>query len=497
MTDCRVTHLGLVAAWTLSAICPALAGDWPQWRGPTGDSVSRETRLPAEWSEQAGIVWKTALPEWGTSTPAIWGDAIFVTAHADDRLLLVRLDKRSGRVEWTRQVGSGEARRAPAQKNASPRGEQKFHRLQNLASPSPVTNGQLVVVHYGNGDLAAFDFAGKQRWRRNLQDDHGKYTIWWGHANSPVLYGDLVISVCMQDSLADLGGPIAASYVVAHDLATGAERWKTPRMTPAEAEQCDAYTTPVFRRTEGRTELVIMGGNQVDAYSPETGKPLWALAGLTGGRTVTGPTLAHGLVFVTRGMKGPLLAVSPAHEGPLDQSAIAWTHEQGTPDSCCPVVWQDLLYLVSDHGVAQCLDARSGAVQWQERLGGDFKASPLAADGRIYFLNTSGRCTVVTAGRRFEKLAENKLDDETIASPAVSDGHIYVRGRRWLYCIGQVASSKPAGNNPKSEIRNPKESETRKAQTRISDFLRIPHFCFPSDFGSPSDFGFRIFPCGC
>jgi outer membrane protein assembly factor BamB len=422
---------------TLAAFClllsPAAAGNWPQWRGPEGTGVSQEKEVPIVWHEGRGIVWKCPLPEWGTSTPAIWGDAIFVTSHtAENKLLLMRIDKKTGKLVWQQEVGSGEAVR-----EAPKRSTQKFHQLHNLASPSPVTDGKFVVVHFGNGDLAAYDYDGQQLWRRNLQEDYGAYSIWWGHANSPVLSGNLVISVSMQDSLADQQANPIESYLIAHDLDSGDVRWKIPRNTQAKAEECDAYTTPLLCQLNGKEQLVVMGGNQLDAYDPATGKQLWFLDGLVGGRTVTGPTTAHGLIYTTRGMRGPLLAVDPKQQGELTFRDIVWDYKEGTPDTCCPVVWNDLLFTVADDGVARCFDAQSGNLQWKERLKGKYKASPVAAEGRIFFLNTEGVTTVVSASPRYDELVENKLDDETIASPAISDGKIYIRGRKSLYCIGR------------------------------------------------------------
>ncbi|MBI3837234.1 MAG: PQQ-binding-like beta-propeller repeat protein [Planctomycetia bacterium] len=409
----------------------ARAEDWPAWRGPRGDSASRDSGLPVTWDAQRGIAWKTTLPEWGSSTPAIWDDAVFVTTQHEDDLLTLKLDRRTGTVEWTQKVGQGTIPRAGPKRE-----KQKFHQLHNLASPSPVTDGKLVVVHFGNGDLAAYDFIGKLHWRRNLQEDYGSYTIWWGHANSPVLYRDLVISVCMQDSLADLTDKQSASYLVAHDLATGKERWKSTRMTGAPAEEGDAYTTPILVKVEGKIQLIVMGGNQVDAYDPATGEQLWYLAGLVGGRTVTGPTPGEAVVYVTRGMRGPLVAVKLGGRGKRPISDIVWKYDQGTPDTPCPVLWNDLLFTVTDDGIARAFDARTGQLHWKQRLAGDYKASPLAADARIYFLNTAGLCTVIAASNRFEKLSENPLPDVTLASPAVSGGHLYIRGRQALYCLG-------------------------------------------------------------
>jgi outer membrane protein assembly factor BamB len=348
--------------------------------------------------------------------------------------MLVKLAGQSGRIAWRQQVGA-----ASTPRTGPKRDKQVFHQLHNLASPSPVTDGEVVVAHFGNGDLAAYDFDGKQLWKRNLQDDYGAYTIWWGHANSPVLHGDLVISVCMQDSLADVAQQPVQSYLVAHDRWTGAERWKTARMTDAPAEQADAYTTPLLIDANGSNQLVVMGANHLDAYDPRTGQQLWDIPGLVGGRTVTGPTAADGMLFVTRGMRGALLAIKLDGDSP-SANDVVWKYTQGTPDTPCPVLWGETLFTVTDDGIARAFDARDGQVHWKERLKGDYKASPLAAEGRIYFLNTAGLCTVVSAGERFEKLSENQLPDTTLASPAVWRDKLLFRGQSALYCVGDKST---------------------------------------------------------
>jgi len=411
------------------------------------------------WSETSGIAWKCPLPEWGTSTPAIWGEAVFVTTQKGDDLLLIRISKSTGRIDWTRTAGTAKTERMELRKKGpGERKAQRFHETHNMASPSPVTDGERAIVHFGNGELASYDFQGNRQWTRNLQDDHGTYTIWWGHANSPVLHGDLVISACMQDSLEDLGGS-SPSYLVAHDKRTGKEKWKTMRKTRAQAEQCDSYVTPLLRPTARGTELIVTGGNQLDAYDPSTGKQVWHLPGLNGNRVITGPTLRKDLVYATIGMRGALVAVRPGAEGELRQSAVAWRCEKSTPDSPSPVCASDLLFMVSDNGIATCLDAESGELRWRERIPGDYRSSPIAAEGRVYFLNMNGLTTVVAASSRFEKLAENRIDalalsvrgtenkrasgdDVTIASPAVSDGRIFLRGRRALYAIGRPFGGK-------------------------------------------------------
>jgi outer membrane protein assembly factor BamB len=426
----------LIPAVVLGLSPHGFAGPWPQWRGPQGNGVSEETNLPSQWSETEGLAWKTPLPEWGTSTPAVWDDAVFVTTEHDGQLLLMRLSAVHGEPVWTQVVGSGTANRKDA---GADKRSAKFHDLHNLASPSPVTDGERVIVHFGNGDLASYRFDGTREWRRNLVDDHGRYTIWWGHANSPVLVGELVISVCMQDSLAGTDRPLSPSYLVAHHKATGNVVWTTQRMTGADAEQCDAYTTPLLVARDGRHELVVMGGNWLDGYDPATGKRMWHLPGLVGGRTITGPTAAEGLVFATVGMRGPLHAVRLGGRDELKPAeVVVWREAQSTPDSCCPVVWGGWLWMVTDNGVASCLDARTGRALWRERLGEpDYKSSPIVADGRVYFLSRSGVTTVLKAQGEYEVVARNTLEDEFLASPAVADGRIYLRGRRALYAIGK------------------------------------------------------------
>jgi outer membrane protein assembly factor BamB len=306
-----------------------------------------------------------------------------------------------------------------------------------MASPSPVTDGERVIVHFGNGDLAAYSFAGEQIWKRNLQEDHGPYTIWWGHANSPVLHRDLVISACMQDSLADLPGGQSLSYVVAHDKRTGKEVWKTSRMTSAKAEECDSYITPILRRNGNTTEVVLVGGDTLDAYNPATGDRLWHFPNLAKARIITGLCTHADLVFATRGMRGDLFALRPSGLGQLPISDQVWRHAPGTPDTCCPVATNGLLFWVSDNGVARCVDAATGSEHWAQRLGGEFKASPVIAEGRVHFLNTAGKCFVLAAKPNFQRLAENSIDDEMLASPAIVDGQIYLRGKKGLYCIGE------------------------------------------------------------
>jgi outer membrane protein assembly factor BamB len=398
---------------------------WPQWRGPTQDGISPSTDLPVRWSKTDNIVWKKSLPGKGNSTPAIWKDALFVTAQEGDRLLLLRLDRVDGKVVWQRQVGTG----TPSYEG--PPGPGRFHNEHNMASPSPVTDGKHVWVHYGNGDLACYDFAGERVWGFNLTDRLGKYTIWWGHANSPCLAGDLLISVCIQDPK---GG--GQSYLVAHDKRTGEEKWRVPRDTGAKSEPADAYTTPLLYRQGGRLELIVFGGNVLDAYDPATGERLWQCRAFKGNRVISSPTIAGDTVYAVQGMKGPVVAVRAGGSGDVTDTHVRWKYAGPTPDSASPVVANGLVFLATNEGVSVCLDVQTGKEQWRQRMGGSFRASPLAAGNKVYFFGKGGVTTVVEVAREFRVIAESDLGEETMASPAAAGGDLFLRTEGYLYRIG-------------------------------------------------------------
>jgi outer membrane protein assembly factor BamB len=399
---------------------------WPQWRGPTADSVSPIADLPMQWGPKENVRWKVPLPGWGTSTPAIWRDTIFVTAQKDEHLLLLSLDAKNGAVKWEREVGQGTPRRK------GPVGIGRYHDEHNMASPSPITDGQLVWVHYGNGDTACYDFAGKQVWAKNLTEKFGPYTIWWGHANTPVLVGDLLVSACMQDPKD--GGK---SYVVAHDKRTGEERWHVDRNTGATAEPADSYTTPLVHQVGDSTEILVYGGNVLDAYDPANGKRRWESKVFKGNRVISGPTLAGDTVYAIQGMKGPVFAIKTGGEGDVTATHLRWSYKGGTPDAASPVIVNDLVFLANNAGTAICLDAKSGEELWKERLADGFRATPLVAGGKIYFFGKEGKTTIAAAARVFQKLAENQLGEDVTASPAVAHGDLFIRTKVHLYRIGK------------------------------------------------------------
>jgi outer membrane protein assembly factor BamB len=412
--------------------------NWPSWRGPEGNSVSYDKSLPTSWSEKENIAWKVPISGDGASSPCIWENSIFLTSQDGEKLIGLKFDLKTGTNSWSKELGSGETIRDPLKgKPGDQRRRQKFHKLHNLASPSPVTNGKKVVFLFGNGDLACTDFNGNTIWKKNLQKEQGTFTIWWGYSNSPFIHENIVICTVMQDSLGDLEGEKAQSFLIAYDLDSGKEVWKTLRKTVATAESCDSYTTPIYHKAANQNQIIVMGGNQLDAYDPKTGKQLWKKEGLNGGRTITGPTIHENTVFATRGMRGPLVALKLDNSSGLPSSEnYSWEFSKNTPDSCCPVALNGLVFTISDNGFAQCLDSTNGTIYWNERLGGDYKSSPIACNGKVYFTNLEGVSTIVEANKTFKIVNKNSIGEGVIASPAISFNHLFLRTRKSLVCIG-------------------------------------------------------------
>ena len=428
----------------------AQAENWPHWRGPGGDGVSTEKNLPLEWSATENITWQVPMTAWSGATPIIWGDYIFLNAaeggkrtppgygrrrrgqkgqpppppaeeeEPDPRagdLALWCLNRNSGEVRWTRSLGAGNRQLMK----------------QNMSSPSPVTDGEHVWVMTGTGILKSFDFEGNEIWSRNIQTDYGEFGLMWGYASSPLLYnGTLYVQVLHGMKTDD------PSYLLGIDPATGSTTWRVERPTDAIAESPDSYTTPAVLRYQGRTEIVVTGGDYVTGHDPTNGKELWRGGGLNPNkarnyRIIASPLVAGDMVYVST-RKNPFLAFQLV-DGEPNQ---LWQIADG-PDVPTPVTDGTYLHLLRDNGVMLCLKARSGEVVWgPERVRpGTYSASPVLADGRIYVTSEDGVTSVVEAGSEFKLLAENELAGYTLSSPAISDGQIFVRTERYLYCIGE------------------------------------------------------------
>jgi outer membrane protein assembly factor BamB len=413
----------------LAASTTLLADNWPHWRGPTRDGVSAETGLPIKWSATENVAWKMALPAYSGSTPIIWGDLIFLsmaTASAAGELELWAVDRNKQAVAWKRPIAGGN----------------HIERKQNMSSPSPVTDGERVWVMTGVGVLKSFDFAGKELWSRDIQADYGRFGLNWGYASSPLLHADALFVQVLHGMKTD-----DPSYVLRIDKATGKTIWRVERPTNAQRESPDSYTTPALLQYDGKTEIVISGGDAVTGHDPATGKELWRVDGLNPQnrgdyRIVASPTVMSGLV-VSPSRNNPLTAIRPGGSGNVTSTHIAWQFDRG-PDVPTPVSDGKLLYVVNETGVVYCLDLKTGqTIYGPERLPSDFySASPILADGKIYVTGeTTGTTTVFRAGPKFEILASNSFGDGCspfcLSTVAISQGQLFIRSSANLWVIGE------------------------------------------------------------
>jgi outer membrane protein assembly factor BamB len=402
------------------------ADNWPQWRGPSMNGVSAEKNLPIKWTHTENITWKLPLPAWSGSTPIVWGDRLFLNVADDlkvtqgDNLHLWCLDRTKGTIAWQRPLGSGNHQ----------------ERKQNMSTPSPVTDGTRVWVMTGTGILKAFDFAGKELWVRDIQKDYGRFGLNWGYGSSPLLHGDSLYVQVLHGMRTD-----DPSYLLRIDKASGKTVWKVERPTRARMESPDAYTTPALLRYGSNTEIVVTGGDVVTGHDPATGRELWRADGLNPDndanyRIVASP-VTHGDLIIAPTRERPMLVLKAGGRGDISRSHVLWTFGNG-PDVPTPVTDGTYLYVVNDRGIMFCLDARSGKeIYGRQRLHpGTYSGSPVLADGKIYITNEDGITSVVKAGPAFEVLAENDFDDYTLSSPAISDGQIFIRTAKALWCIG-------------------------------------------------------------
>lgn len=427
-----VLILALHGALGASEAAGASPANWPQWRGPDMNGTSSLSGLPADWSTTKNVRWATPLPAWSGSSPVVWEDTVFVTSPGPqsnpaqgrrdpgaDQIYLIAINRGDGSIRWQKLLGT----------------DNQLLMKQNMASPSPVTDGTHVWAMTGQGDLVAFDFAGEEAWRRNLQKDYGAFGLNWGFAASPLLYHDRLIIPVLHGMKTD-----DPSYLVAIEKTSGETLWKTNRPTKAVKESPDAYTTPqVFRRGE-RDEIVVNGADIVTSHDPATGEELWRVDGLNpqkhGNYRVVGSALVVGGLIVAPTRVEPMIAIRPGEGEGVGPDNIVW--QARGADVPTPVSDGKHLWVVNDRGALSCLDIETGRdVYPPQRLArGTYSASPVLADGKIYATSEDGTTTVVEAGPQFKVLAINKLEDAyTLSSPAVAHGEIFIRTSNKLYCI--------------------------------------------------------------
>jgi len=386
---------------------PALtrAADWPQFRGPTQQGISTERNLPLTWGERENIAWKTELPGLGWSSPSIAGTQIWLTTALEDghSLRALCVDRDSGRLIHDMEVFQKE-------------NPGSIHRKNSHASPTPLIEGERVYVHYGRHGTACLTTAGDVVWTTQLEYNHRH-----GPGGSPVVFEDVLIINCDGTD---------QQFTVGLDKRTGKEVWRSTR------EGSMAYSTPLLVNVNGQVQAVCCCGEWAVGYEPATGKELWRFRYPRGYSNVPRPAAAFGLTFVSSGYDTPTLyALKLDQTGDMTETGVAWKVTKGAPRNVSPLIVGDEIYLMTDNGVATCLDAKTGEQHWQERVGGDYSASPIFGDGRIYFLNETGKTTVIAPGKTYEVLAENELPGRTLASLATADGAIFLRTDEALYRI--------------------------------------------------------------
>ena len=444
-------RIARTAGTARGALPPAAGGTghWPQFRGTEATGVAEQQHLPERWNPATGenILWRTAIPGLAHSSPIVWGDAIFVTSAisgrkdatfkpglygdgdaADDRSehrwMLYAIDKRTGKVLWERTAAQGPPRN-------------KRHIKSTYASSSPATDGRIVVAWFGSQGIHAYDINGGLRWSVDLgRLDMGAYDIpsyEWGPASSPIIWNGLVIIQC--DTQAD-------SFLLALNAATGETVWKTDR------QELPSWGTPTIVNTPAGPELITNASNFVRGYDAKTGSQLWQLGGSS---KITAPTpiFAGGLHIVASGRapERPVFAVKPGARGDLTlpkgetaNAHVAWSKTGRGSYMPTPLAYRGLLYVLANNGVLDAYDIASGKEIYRQRLplvGSGFSASPVAADGRIYLSNEDGEMLVVEAGATFNHLATNSMGETLMATPAISDGVMFVRGASTLFAIAR------------------------------------------------------------
>lgn len=449
-------HSSRFLATTLLLTTGALfapAADWANWRGPDYNGSSSETGLPATFSQTEGVAWTCPMPGPSGSTPVIWGDTIFVasTDQNERTLVAVAIDRKTGKVRWQKKITDGFSR----------------DNMSTLSNSSPLTDGQHVWFSFATGDLVCFDFEGQEIWRRNLQKDYGQFAYQWTFGSSPLNFdGKLFVQVLQRNQpVGGRGVPGAPSYLLALAPTTGKELWKAIRPSEANAESLEAYSTPTPVTVNGRTELLISGGDCLTGHDAATGKELWRWGTwnptrIGHWRLVPSATTGDGLALVCGPKDSPVYAVKLGGQGNLAHTDLAWqSFVQSTEDASkaarsleareltcdvpTPLFYQGRFYVLNGTKKKLLCVEPSGKIVWTGDLPGKgiFQSSPTAADGKIYLMNFAGEVFVVQAGGSEFKLlhtaAMGDNENQLRASIPFSHGQLFIRTSKQLFCVGK------------------------------------------------------------
>lgn len=444
--------LSIAVLLCLSAV--AHAQNWPQFRGANASGTADGKPAPVSWDATKGtnIAWKVAIPGLAHSSPVVWGEKLFITTALSSKgkeyfrhglygdvdsdtdtsahtWKVYCLDKRSGKILWEKVAYTGVPKI-------------KRHIKATHANSSPATDGRYVVAFFGSEGLYCYDMNGKLAWKQDFGVlDSGWFydpDYQWGMASSPVIYKNMVIVQCDVQK---------GSFIAAYDLKTGKQVWRTDR------EEIPSWGTPTIYEGKNRVELITNATRAARGYDPMTGKELWRLSG-NPEVTATTPVAANDLIYICNSYRPnqPIYAIKAGaigdislKEGATTNEFVAWSYQRGGTYMPTPVIYGEHLYLCANHGVMSVYNAKTGERLYQERIagkGGSYSASPVAADGKVYFSSEDGEVFVVKAGPKYELLATNPMGEVLMATPAISDGMIFVRGRTHLFAIAEPQQAK-------------------------------------------------------
>jgi outer membrane protein assembly factor BamB len=398
-----------------------LAEDWPGFRGPTRQGISRETNVPIRWGAGSNIAWKIQIPGKGWSSPIVFGDRVFVTTATDGGVSfrLLCLDRLTGDTLWNKQVYRQEAGHKSRQ--------------NSYASSTPVTDGEKVYVLAADGTLAAVSMQRTVVWTHREFEYYSEH----GLAVSPILYKDLLIapfdgSSSGPNKKVGWQVPWGKGLVLALDKNTGKVCWRGRR-----GSSRIAHVVPQIVTENGRDQLVSSAGDVVQGFDLDTGQRIWTVSN-PGEGVVPSLVTGDGLIFATSGFGEPAIrAIRTGGKGDVTKTHIAWELTKDVPKIPSMLYVKPYLYLVTEGGLAKCIRAATGEIVWAERLGGRHSASPVWADGKVYFLSEQGRTTVIESGPTFKIIARNEIGEKCCASPAISRRQIFIRSENTLYCIGR------------------------------------------------------------
>jgi outer membrane protein assembly factor BamB len=401
----------MITVWIIFSNSPAHAENWPNWRGPNGDGTSSGTSFPVVWDSVKNIVWKSTVPGTGYSSPIIWEDRLFITTAsvANQEKMLLCYDCHTGRLLWQKTV-----LRSPFENK---------HNDNSYASGTPATDGTLVYTSFLDGEdvvVAAHDFTGKQVWLQRP----GKFSSPHGYSCSPVLYQDKVIIN---------GNSLGDSFMAALSKTDGQIIWKIPHENPAHS-----FSTPIIREMAGKVQLIFLGNQEVASYNPDDGSKYWYVRGPSEDFTAS-PVYDEksGLVLISSAWpQRYLLAIKPDGSGDVTQSHVVWKTREGAYYVPSPVCSGGYIFTTMTNGVVHCIEIATGKILWKENLGRQY-ASAVLAGGLVYMPNDNGVITVIKPGPTFQAVSRNPIGERMNASPALSEGKIYLRGYRHLFCIGQ------------------------------------------------------------